>query len=139
MKRGRILKDEVRKSVEEKLNKKINKCGLLLNSVYPMIAGSPDGIFEDGIIEIKCPSNMKTYKTYIKNGESTEKHKTQMQLLMYLTGKKICFFCVADPDYSQHKKVEIIRVQYDPEHIENIIKVKLLQFWKMNIHISTII
>ncbi|XP_046971061.1 uncharacterized protein LOC124538103 [Vanessa cardui] len=29
---------------------------------------SPDGIFEDGIIEIKCPLNEKTYKNYVKNG-----------------------------------------------------------------------
>ncbi|GBP90080.1 hypothetical protein EVAR_27068_1 [Eumeta japonica] len=49
MKRGRILEDEVRKTVECRIKKKINKCGLILNSKYPMIAGSPDGIFEDGI------------------------------------------------------------------------------------------
>lgn len=134
MKRGRILEDAVRKSVEEKLNKKINKCGLVLNSIYPMIAGSPDGIFEDGIIEIKCPNSVKTYNTYIKNGECTEKYNTQMQLQMYLTGKKNCFFCVADPDYCQNKKVEVLRVQYDPQYIENIIKNKLLEFWKMNIY-----
>ncbi|XP_026736708.1 uncharacterized protein LOC113500198 [Trichoplusia ni] len=134
MKRGRMLEDEVRKSVEKKLNKKINKCGLVLNSTYPMIAGSPDGIFEDGIIEIKCPNTIKTYKTYIKNGEPTEKYNTQMQLQMFLTGKKNCFFCVADPGYCKNKKVEILSVQYDPIYIENLIKVKLLEFWKINIY-----
>ncbi|GBP63274.1 hypothetical protein EVAR_89064_1 [Eumeta japonica] len=39
MKRGRILEDEVRKQWNVEL-KKINKCGLILNSKYPMIAGS---------------------------------------------------------------------------------------------------
>ncbi|GBP76887.1 hypothetical protein EVAR_7037_1 [Eumeta japonica] len=61
MKRGRILEDEVRKQWNVEL-KKINKCGLILNSKYPMIAGSPDGIFEDGIIEIKCPISKKHIK-----------------------------------------------------------------------------
>ncbi|XP_047997651.1 uncharacterized protein LOC125235214 [Leguminivora glycinivorella] len=60
MRRGRVLEDEVRKTVEKKLNKKINKCGLVISSAYPMIAGSPDGIFEDGVIEIKCPNSVKT-------------------------------------------------------------------------------
>ncbi|XP_046971064.1 uncharacterized protein LOC124538106 [Vanessa cardui] len=68
MKRGRSLEDDVRKTVIEKLRKPIYKCGLLLSSKYPMIAGSPDGIFEDGIIEIKCPLNEKPYKNYVKNG-----------------------------------------------------------------------
>lgn len=30
------------------------------NPEYPMLAGSPDGIFEDGILEMKCPLNDKT-------------------------------------------------------------------------------
>ncbi|KAF9801729.1 hypothetical protein SFRURICE_014883 [Spodoptera frugiperda] len=42
MKRGRVLENEVRKTVESKIKKKVSKCGLLLNSKYPMIAGSPD-------------------------------------------------------------------------------------------------
>ncbi|KAJ8974396.1 hypothetical protein NQ317_011240 [Molorchus minor] len=39
-----------------------------------MIAGSPDGIFEDGIIEIKCPISAKTC------GEATAKYNAQMQI-----------------------------------------------------------
>ncbi|KAL0879693.1 hypothetical protein ABMA27_003408 [Loxostege sticticalis] len=79
MKRGRTLEDYVRKTVIEILRKPINKCGLLLSSTYPMIAGSTDGIFEDGIIEIKCPLSEKTYKNYVKNGEPTEKYNAQMK------------------------------------------------------------
>ncbi|GBP74627.1 hypothetical protein EVAR_90765_1 [Eumeta japonica] len=62
MKRGRVLEDQVRRTVEDML-KKITKCGLVLSSHYPMIAGSPDGLCDGNIIEIKCPISAKTYKT----------------------------------------------------------------------------
>lgn len=134
MKRGRILEDEVKKVVESKLRKKIRRCGLLLSTEYPMLAGSPDGIFEDGIIEIKCPLNEKTYKNYVKNGSATEKYNVQMQVQMYLSQKKKCLYCVADPDFSNNKKVEIINVSFDFDYVDNLIKNNLLNFWKCNIY-----
>lgn len=57
-----------------------------------MIAGSPDGIFQDGFVEIKCPVSEKTYFNYIKDGKPTNKYYAQMQIQMYLTGIKKCFF-----------------------------------------------
>ncbi|XP_045458850.1 uncharacterized protein LOC123669284 [Melitaea cinxia] len=134
MKRGRTLEDDVRKTVEGQLRKTINKCGLLLSSRYPMIAGSPDGIFEDGIIEIKCPLNEKTYKNFVKNGEPTEKYYAQMQLQMFLSQKKSCYYCVADPDYHKNKKVDIINVSLNLVYVEDLIHNKLLNFWKTNIY-----
>ncbi|KAF9801550.1 hypothetical protein SFRURICE_015044 [Spodoptera frugiperda] len=83
-----------------------------------MIAGSLDGIFEDGIVEIKCP---------------IKKYYAQMQLQMYLSQKKNCCFCIADPDFSQNKKVDIINIEFDPQYVENFIN-KLLNFWKINIY-----
>ncbi|KAK5650116.1 hypothetical protein RI129_001145 [Pyrocoelia pectoralis] len=111
MKRGRILENEVRKTLSMELGKKIKKCGLMLSSEYLMIAGSPDGICEDSIIEIKCPTSAKTYQNYVKNGKPTEKFNTQMQMQMYLTGLQKGYFCVADNiNYSTNRKVEIICV-----------------------------
>ncbi|XP_028176894.1 uncharacterized protein LOC114364791 [Ostrinia furnacalis] len=133
MKRGRVLEDEVRKVVECKIGQKIRRCGLLLSSEYPVLAGSPDGIFEGGIIEIKCPLNEKTYKNYVKNGSATEKYNAQMQIQMFLSQKKNCFYCVADPNFSSNKKVEIINVSFDFEYVDNLIKNNLLHFWKTNI------
>lgn len=67
MKRGRILEEDVRKTAEIKLKTKFRKSGLIVCKKYPMIAGSPDGICQDGIIEIKCRMNVKNYANYIKN------------------------------------------------------------------------
>lgn len=45
---------------------------------------------------------------YIKNGSATEKYNTQMQIIqMFLSQKKNCLYFVADPDFSNNKKVEI--------------------------------
>lgn len=63
MKRGRILEEEVRETVSKLLKKKIKKSGLIVAKNYPMLAGSPDGIFDDHIVEIKCPNSKKLKKT----------------------------------------------------------------------------
>ncbi|GBP20348.1 hypothetical protein EVAR_10613_1 [Eumeta japonica] len=90
MKRGRVLEDQVRRTVEDML-KKITKCGLVLSSHYPMIAGSPDGLCDGNIIEIKCPISAKTYKT-IYTMASLQRCNAQMQLQMYLTAMKSGYF-----------------------------------------------
>lgn len=109
-------------------------CGLVLSTEYPMIAGSPDGICDDCIIEIKCLISAKTYKNYVKNGQVTEKFNAQIQLQMYLTGMKSGFFCVADPEYFSNENVEIIIVPYNHEYVEKMICEKLVPFWKNNIY-----
>ncbi|XP_063893363.1 uncharacterized protein LOC126054673 [Helicoverpa armigera] len=133
MKRGRILENEVRKTVSNKLGKKIKHCGLMLSKNYPMIAGSPDGICEDSIIEIKCPMSAKTLKKYIVNGKPTIKFYVQMQLQMYLTGLKKGYFCVADSSYSANKNVEIICVSYDEKYVLNFLDV-IVSLWKENVY-----
>lgn len=133
MKRGRILEDEVRKTVSIKLGKNIKKCGLMLSKNYPMIAGSPDGICQDSIIEIKCPMSAKNYKNYIKNGEPTNKYNAQMQLQMYLTGLQKGYFCVADSNYSTNKKVEILCVLFDEKYVSEFLKV-LVSLWKAKVY-----
>ncbi|GBP66044.1 hypothetical protein EVAR_37691_1 [Eumeta japonica] len=122
MKRGRILEDEVRKTVSANLEKKIRICGLFLSKSYPMLAGSPDGICENSIIEIKCPMSQKTVKTYVNNGKPTQKFYVQMQLQMLLTGHKKGYFCVADCNYSANKKVDIMEIMYDEKYVSDFLK-----------------
>lgn len=133
MKRGRMLEDEVRKTVSAKLGKNIRKCGLLISKNYPMIAGSPDGICEDSIIEIKCPMTSKTYQNYVNNGKPARKYFAQVQLQMYLSGLSNCFFCVADCNFTLNKSVEIINVKFDEEYVIELINV-LVNYWKTNVY-----
>ncbi|XP_047024927.1 uncharacterized protein LOC124633669 [Helicoverpa zea] len=134
MRRGRILEDSVRQILQRKLKKTIRTCGLILNSKYPMIAGSPDGICEEYIIEIKCPTSAKTFMNYIKDGKTTERYYYQIQIQMYLADLKKCIFCVADPKFSENKKIEMLYVDYDEKIVVNIIETNLVPFWQNNVY-----
>ncbi|CAH0577783.1 unnamed protein product [Chrysodeixis includens] len=133
MKRGRNLELSVRKTVSNKLKTKIISCGLYVCREYPMIAASPDGLLKDAVIEIKCPTKTKTKGSYIKNGIITPKCMAQVQLQMFATGFKKCYFCIADSDYEKTKNVDITTVTYDSDYVNQLIE-KLALFWKTNIY-----
>ncbi|KAL0861405.1 hypothetical protein ABMA27_008949 [Loxostege sticticalis] len=133
MKRGRMLEDKVRETVSTKLGKTINKRGLFISKKYPMIAGSPDGVCEESIIEIKCPISSKTYKKYVNNGKPTKKYYAQMQLQMYLSGLHKGYFCVAHCNYNINKNVNIICVKYDDKYVSEFI-LALVHSWKYNVY-----
>ncbi|XP_041975680.1 uncharacterized protein LOC121730623 isoform X2 [Aricia agestis] len=133
MKRGRKLELSVRKTVSKKLKKKITSCGLYICKDNPVIAASPDGVMNDAVIEIKCPTKTKSKGNYIKNGILSEKCRAQVQLQMYATGLQKCYFCVADSNFEQTQKVDIILEYYDDDYVNNLIN-KLDSFWKHNIY-----
>lgn len=133
MKRGRKLEDAVRKIIEVKLGVKLRQCGLIISKEYLMIAGSPDGICDEFVIEIKCPTRSYTYKNYVRDKKLTQKYYAQVQLQMFLSGKKQCYFCVADSNFETTEKVEIICVNVDIEYVHNILII-LSGFWKANVY-----
>lgn len=133
MKRGRFLENEVREVVAKKLGKKIKNSGLFISQEHPMLAGSPDGICEDSVVEIKCPVSSKTYLNYIKNGRPSKKCFAQVQMQMYLSGLKNCYFCVADPNFSASKNVEILCIVYDDEYMSGFLE-SVITFWKSQVY-----
>ena len=56
-----------------------------------MIAGSPDGICQDSIIEIKCPVSDKTSPNYIKNEDPTK--NTGANADVFKWSQKVFFLC----------------------------------------------
>lgn len=75
----------------------------------------------------------KTYQNYVKNGNPTKKCYAQVQMQMYLSGLKKCFFCVADSNYTSNKKVEIVPVTYDEDYVFDLLD-KIITFWKSNVY-----
>lgn len=120
MKRGRFLENEVREVVAKKLGKKIKNSGLFISQEHPMLAGSPDGICEDSVVEIKCLV-------------SSKKCFAQVQMQMYLSGLKNCYFCVADPNFSASKNVEILCIGYDDEYMSGFLE-SVITFWKSQVY-----
>ncbi|KAK4021687.1 hypothetical protein OUZ56_003597 [Daphnia magna] len=81
------------------------RSGLIIHPNHP-IFGAPDGINEDFTVEIKCPSNGKSYFDFIdREGKIKAQCNAQVNLQMHLSGRKKCFFCVASREFEKNKKV----------------------------------
>ncbi|KAL3273127.1 hypothetical protein HHI36_014581 [Cryptolaemus montrouzieri] len=92
-----------------------------------MLAGSPDGLCQDSIVEIKCPISNK------------KKWKTQQEMLFPNTNANVpkwtkkCYFCVADPNFSINKNVEIICINFDGEYVTSFLE-SIITFWKSHVY-----
>jgi hypothetical protein len=130
MRRGRLLEPEVLREVERMLHVKVDKIGIVLHLDMPFLGASPDGITDDAIIEIKCPTLDRTKRNYISlSGDLSHKCMAQLQMQMYMTGKRKGIFCVASPGFEEDGLVEIHELIFDEGLIRNIIA-KALVFWK---------
>ncbi|KYN27414.1 hypothetical protein ALC57_03197 [Trachymyrmex cornetzi] len=55
MKYGRDMEEMAKQKLSEILKKDIKPCGLFIDSNYPWLGASPDGLLEEnGLVEIKC-------------------------------------------------------------------------------------
>lgn len=89
---------------------------------HPTIKGfgcSPDGLVEDGLIEIKCP-NSATHWSYVKANQPPQKYIIQMQSQMAVTGRAWCDFVSFDPRMPERSQLLIVRINRDEELIEEI-------------------
>lgn len=130
MKRGLLLESAVVKAVEKKVGRKIKQTGLILNRSYPEFGATPDGIADDCVIEIKCPSSNRSYHQYIlKNGSISQKYNAQIQLQMFFLNMRKALFCVADPEFEKNNNVTILEVSYDSVFLNNLLE-KARKFWK---------
>ena len=64
MERGLRLEEEVIKIVEKSKKMTINRTGMHLVPYWPIFGASPDGINENFVMEIKCPSKPQRIKEY---------------------------------------------------------------------------
>jgi putative phage-type endonuclease len=82
---------------------------------------SPDGIVEDGLIEIKCPDS-KTHFNYLLAGVVPEQYKPQMAWQMACTGAKWCDFVSFDDRVPNELQYFQVRYMRDDEYIEMLEK-----------------
>uniref|UniRef100_A0A8D8X2M5 YqaJ viral recombinase domain-containing protein n=2 Tax=Cacopsylla melanoneura TaxID=428564 RepID=A0A8D8X2M5_9HEMI len=132
LERGRVLEKSVLQVVEKELKTKIEKCGLFLNSEWPVIGASPDGLNNTHIFEVKCPASEKTVTNYVKNGSVATKYMYQMQIQMFFAGKENGYFCVASPDFESTRNVQIVPVVLDRALCTDILT-KAVVFWSNTI------
>ena len=82
-----------------------------------LTGASPDGIFSDGLLEIKC-ANSSTHFEYLLANEVPEKYKPQMAWQMACTGAQWCDFVSYDPRVPEGLQYFEIRYYRDNEYIE---------------------
>lgn len=80
------------------------------NKYHEWIGISPDGLMEEGLLEIKCPK-MKTHLRYITAGKLPAEYKYQVQGQLFVTGLLYCDFM----SFVEGMKPFIIRVYPDKE------------------------
>ncbi|XP_057339978.1 uncharacterized protein LOC130677297 [Microplitis mediator] len=132
MERGKKIEAMVLQQVEQKMKKKLNKCGLFLSEKYPYLGASPDAIDDEFVIEIKCPTSDKSARTYIDTNNYDKvamKYITQMQMEMLFAGRKKAMFVVADPNFEDTKAFKSIIINYDSQLINKLLE-DLSKFWK---------
>ena len=87
---------------------------------------SPDGLVDDGLIEIKCP-NTATHIDYLLAGVPPAKYVPQMQTQMACTGAKWCDFVSFDPRLPTELQLLVVRLNRDDFYIQEI-EVEVKQF-----------
>ena len=114
MQHGIDTEPVARKEYEAIFGIEVKQAGFIVpdedNPYHDWIGISPDGIFDDGMIEIKCPK-MSTHLEYIESGSLPSEYKYQVQGQLFVTGFKYCDFM----SFVEGMKPFIIRVYPDTE------------------------
>lgn len=124
MARGRELEKKVLAELKHYMSDvKIENCGLFLNTEFPIIGASPDGLGSDFVIEIKCPKTEKAAKKYINSSNVIAKrYLGQIHLQMFLTKRKRAYFCVAHHDFETSKAFTMACIEFDENFIADLLE-----------------
>lgn len=128
--RKRRIELNVRQQLEFFAKCQYENPGLFIDPEFPLIIVIPDGICENHIVEIKCPTTEQEMSRYITDGEQlSPKYYTEMQVQMYVSGKDASVVCVADPKFEENKNIYIQTVSLDKEYARNVMT-KAQEYWR---------
>ncbi|KAF6205782.1 hypothetical protein GE061_019957 [Apolygus lucorum] len=126
MKRGRRLED----AVISKMIPKCGKGGFFIDDVSPIFGASPDGITDDLVVEVKCPSKASSMKNFITQaGRPTSKVLAQVQLQMHVCKRRKALLGVASPNFEVDNEVTVIEIQYEEEYCQDLMR-QAQVFWE---------
>lgn len=107
MERGIVLEDEARGAYEAATGILVQSVGCVQHDSL-MASCSPDGLTEDGLIEMKCPK-AATHLDYLRGGLPNE-YLTQITHSLWITGKAWGDFVSYHPEFPDHLRLKVSRI-----------------------------
>lgn len=121
MQHGIDVEPFARATYELKNGVMVQECGYILHPSIAHAGASPDGIINDGLIEIKSP-NSKTHFEYLLGERVPPKYIPQMAWQMACTGAKWVDFVSYDNRVPENLQYFQIRYERDNEYIDMLEK-----------------
>lgn len=110
--RGNELEEHARAMYELDTGRQVTEVGFITNEKYPLAGASPDGLVEDGGLEIKCFADPKHFRFIIEPTIESQ-YMWQMQMQMLIGEFKFVDFVAFNPNYTN--SLVIVRVKKDKE------------------------
>jgi putative phage-type endonuclease len=118
MRRGLELEPEARMAYEIHTGRIVEEVGLVLHPT--MRAGaSPDGLVDDGLLEIKAPRT-HVHIEYLLAGKPPAKYLPQMAWQCVCTGRAWCDFVSFDPKMPESLRLFVVRYTPDAGYLREL-------------------
>ena len=110
---------EAKEAYEQRTGRLIKDVGFVDHSRIEFCGASPDGLVDDGLIEIKCPTS-STFLNWILAGVVPDDHKPQMALQAACTGRPWVDFVAYDPRMPEPQRLFVRRYTPTAEEIAEV-------------------
>lgn len=115
-----------RAAYEARMDLLVTEVGFIDHPWITMSGASPDGLANEGMVEIKCP-NTATHIDTLLSKTVPAKYITQMMWQMACADRPWCDFVSFDPRLPEKHQLFIKRINYDPEMV-NMLENSVIQF-----------
>lgn len=119
MEHGTETEPFARTAYELATEQMVDRVGFVVHPAIADAGASPDGVLEDGILEIKCPET-KTHIDWACAGVIPDEHRDQMQWQMACTGAAWCDFVSFDDRLPKRYQLFIVRLPRDDGRIAEL-------------------
>ena len=115
-----------RAAYEARMDLLVTEVGFIDHPWIPTSGASPDGLANEGMVEIKAP-NTATHIDTLLSRTVPAKYITQMMWQMACADRPWCDFVSFDPRLPERHQLFIKRINYDPEMV-NLLENSVIQF-----------
>jgi len=119
MQHGTDTEPFARAAYEAKADILVTEVGFITHPWITMSGASPDGLADEGLVEIKCP-NTATHIATLLDQKVAEKYITQMMWQMACTERPWCDFVSFDPRMPAKHQLFIKRINFDKQLVDSL-------------------